>query len=222
MSGPYAGDPWITTQYGDFHLNRPEFVPEAMAHALAQQARYTGHASEQYSVAEHSLMVAGIMRLFQGFGDPFEGLLHDAAEAYTRDISSPWKPYMQDAVAIEKYVQGKIRERFNLPAEESAGCHEADKIALFIEAWYLMPHKGEAYSDPLGVRSTAMDLVHGRGPDGKKWKVMAMDWRLAKHMWLEAFKHYGPKIEVAQGDVEMQVARATHGDQAPGHALVVP
>jgi uncharacterized protein len=223
-NGYNAIDPHITTQYGTFYLNRPEFKPEAIAHGLAQQARYNGHASEQYSVAEHSLMVAGIMRIFTGFGDPFEGLMHDAAEAYTRDIPSPWKPIMPDSVAIEDKLDSQIRAHFNLPPHKTAGCHEADKIALFIEAWFLMPHKGEAYTDPLGVRPTAMELINGRGPDGKKWKVIAMDWKLGKHMWLEAFKHYGPQISVVEGlgGVEGEAARAANGNKAQGHALVIP
>jgi hypothetical protein len=214
--------PWIHTQFGRFYFDEPEFKPEAIAWALSQQNRYNGHTSEPYSVAEHCLMVSGIMRYFQGFGDPFEGLMHDASEAYLRDIPAPWKQFLPDCVAVEKRLDKQIRTAFNLPAEKSKGCNEADKIALFIESWYLMPDQGEGFTDVLGVRSTALDLIHGRGPDGKKWKVMCMDWKLAKHMWMEAFKEYGPKIEVAAGDIEMQANRAEARNKAEGHALVIP
>lgn len=205
---------WIHTQYGRFYIEAPEFKPEAIAHALGMLVRYNGHVSKFYSVAEHCLLVCGLMHELK-LGDPFEGLLHDAAEAYLRDISAPWKQLVPDSVALETRVERQLRAHFGLPEEKTSGCNKADKLALFIESYYLMPEQGADFTDILGVRSEALQLIHN------KWKVHGFDPPLAKHLWMKGFQHYGPKIEVVQGDVEMQVNRAKDGDGAQGSPLVI-
>jgi uncharacterized protein len=206
---------WIHTQYGEFHIDNPTFNPEAIAHALAMLCRYNGHTRVFYSVAEHSLLVAGLMAELK-LGDPFEGLMHDAAEAYLSDIPSPWKQLVPDAVALEDRVERQLRQHFNLPASKTDGCNKADKLALFIESYYLIPSKGADYSDVLGVRPEAMALVNDH------WKVHGFDPNLGKHLWMKGFKHYGPKIEVVEGDVEMQATRAESGKVVEGSSLVIP
>lgn len=220
----YKHQPWIHTQFGPFHFEHPEFKPEAIAHALGMLVRYNGHVSRFYSVAEHSLLVAGLMAELK-LGDPFEGLMHDAAEAYLRDIPAPWKQFLPDSIAVEDRLDKQIRETFKLPAEKSAGCNKADKLALFIEAYYLMPNQGSDYTDILGVRPEALALVKDH------WKVHSFEPTLATHLWMKGFKHYGPKIEVVEGDAgmqasqavaEMQAARAEAGKVVEGSSLVIP
>lgn len=212
---------WIHTQYGRFYIDAPEFNPEAIAHALGQLARYNGHCSTLYTVGEHSLLVAGLMSELK-LGDPFEGLLHDAAEAYLRDISTPWKQLLPDSVAVEDGLEARIREHFKLPPEKTAGCDKADKLALFIEAYFLIPDKGADFTDVLGVRPEAMELVK------QKWRVHGLAGGftpdLVKHLWLKAFKHYGPKVEVVEGlgGVVAEAARAESGKLTQGSSLVIP
>ena len=62
--------PWIHTQYGRFNLLEPHFDERAIAHSLGQLARFNGHASRFYSVAEHSILVASLMSTLN-LGDPF-------------------------------------------------------------------------------------------------------------------------------------------------------
>lgn len=205
---------WIHTQYGEFHIDNPTFQPEAIGHALAMLCRYNGHTRVFYSVAEHSLLVAGLMAELK-LGDPFEGLMHDAAEAYTSDIPAPWKQLVPDAVALEDRVERQLRQHFNLPEHKTDGCNKADRLALFIEAYYLMPNKGSDYTDVLGVRPEALRLVNDH------WKVHGFDPNLGKHLWLKGFKHYGPKIEVASANVEAEAARAQAGEEEVGSPLVI-
>lgn len=212
---------WIHTQFGRFYIESPEFKPEAIAYALGQLARYNGHSSTLYTVAEHSLLVAGLMAELK-LGDPFEGLLHDAAEAYFRDIAAPWKQFVPDSVSLEHKLERQIREHFNLPLEKTAGCDRADKLALFIEAYYLMPDRGADFTDLLGVRDQAMELVRNH------WRVHGLAGgftpELVTHLWMKAYKHYGPKIEVVQGlaGVEAEAARASDGKVVEGSSLVIP
>jgi len=87
---------WIQT-YTGVHFRPFDPAPEDVrlediAHALATKNRWTGHAREPISIAEHSLRVA--WRLAEVGCSPstqMAGLLHDAGEAYLPDVASPVK-----------------------------------------------------------------------------------------------------------------------------------
>lgn len=101
---------------GQFHLFRPtrdEIKIEDIAHALSLLCRFTGHCKRFYSVAQHSVHAS--QRAPVGF--EFEGLLHDAAEAYVNDLSRQLKhhPSMRGYVDIEVHVDDRIRDKFGLP-----------------------------------------------------------------------------------------------------------
>lgn len=72
------------------HILNPtpdEIDIDDIAHALSMICRFTGHVSQFYSVAEHSLRVAK----YASKPNKLWGLLHDASEAYLNDIASPFK-----------------------------------------------------------------------------------------------------------------------------------
>jgi hypothetical protein len=105
---------WIRTYSGstfDFcDVQNSLMHIEDIAHALANTCRYTGHPNRFYSVAEHSIYVAmSVKPEYQ-----LVGLLHDAAEAYVGDVSSPLKALLPDYRRIEEKVWKRVVETFKL------------------------------------------------------------------------------------------------------------
>lgn len=177
-------EPYIHVQDGRFYIRQPTWVPNSMAHSMAQTARYRGNGDEFYSVAEHSVLVALLMREVTG-GDPFEGLLHDAAESVMPDVSAPFKQLLPDLRKEEKLLDLSIRAHFGLPADKSQACAKADWLALFIEAAQIIPERGADFVDPYNLRAEALELR-----DVGRWRIECLPWREAKEAWLEAFASF--------------------------------
>lgn len=136
---------YIETYTGKlFHIENPVNIDiEDIAHSLSMQCRYTGHSSRFYSVAEHSVLVSYIVD--SKFAK--SALLHDASEAYISDISSPFKPLLENYKELEDRIMLSVADTFDLPPN----FHEADAVkladvqALKLEAFYLVPSKGAAF-----------------------------------------------------------------------------
>lgn len=173
-------DPYIHTQCSRFYISDPVWIPEAMAHSMAQTARYRGNADDFYSVAEHSVLVAALMRDVVG-GDPFEGMLHDATESVLPDVSAPFKQLLPDLRAIEKVLDKDIRKTFGLTLEKTKEATTADWLALFIETAEIVPERGADFVDPYDLRQEALKLREGG------WKLLRLDWKAAKAYWLGAY-----------------------------------
>lgn len=141
-------EPWIETYTGKkLHFLEPqkdEICIEDIAHALANECRFGGHTSRFYSVAEHSILVATIC---SAQDKALEGLLHDASEAYLRDIASPIKQYLDNYKDLEKGLMYAIADHFGLEHgfHESKTIKHADTLALKAEARALLPSKGESW-----------------------------------------------------------------------------
>lgn len=148
---------------------------EDIAHALANQCRWTGHVSRFFSVAEHSLNVAALVP-----DDPkLTALLHDASEAYLADLARPIKkaPGLGEVyLEVEGRLEAAIAERFGI-APEPLG-HKAVKLAdeqaLWAEAKALLPLLGEQMPDP---------------PESVQ--IRCLRPTRAKAMFLSAFRAYG-------------------------------
>ena len=107
-----------------------------VAHALAHQCRFGGHASRFYSVAEHSVHVSKLCPPEHALW----GLLHDASEAYLVDLPRPLKRLPEFAVyrEAERRLQRAVAVRFGLPPYQPASVAEADDTMLWIEAHPLL------------------------------------------------------------------------------------
>lgn len=177
----YYASPYIHTRHGRFYLDSPTFDAESIGHALGMLCRFNGNTRIFYSVAEHSVLVSELMRKVTG-GNPYEGLLHDGAEAYLSDIPTPFKRLLPDWKRFEDQVQPPLRAWAGLPTVQSAECTLADKLALFIEAHYLMPERGMDYLDPLNARPQALALV-----DSGRWQLRCWEPITAGYMWVQQF-----------------------------------
>lgn len=169
---------FIETASGSkFFYEAPEFHIEDIAHAISMQCRYTGHCTQFYSVAEHSMMVANIMQILD-LGDPFEGLMHDATEAYLSDIAAPWKAMLPDYKVMEHTLEVKMRQHFGLSDNITPGCKLADWLALFVEANSIIPSKAVDWIAPPGIKEQAAELydrvlIWGYSPLAGKRRFLA-------------------------------------------------
>jgi len=128
----------------------PEMVCiEDIAHSLSLICRYTGHTKEFYSVAQHCTLMAECTQLF---GNPLARLLHDAAEAYIGDMSSPWKqmlwiadqpikynsPFFRPVKEWEQKIQQIIGIALKVDLTFTPEIEEADNRMYFTEVRDLM------------------------------------------------------------------------------------
>jgi uncharacterized protein len=125
------------------------FDAQETAHALSMQCRYGGHSRYFFSVAQHALLVADIMKHLS-LGDPFEGLHHDDTEHLLIDMPSPVKALLPEYKALERSLDARIRKFWGLPPTITEGCKRADYIALYVEAAVLIPSggRGQCWPDP--------------------------------------------------------------------------
>lgn len=149
-----------------------------IAHSLAATARWMGHTREPFSVAQHSVLVARCVPA----EDKLWAILHDASEAYWRDVPSPAKrmPEFQAYRDVEAGIMAAVCDRFGLPREEPASVRHADKVVLALEARVLRPR---------------IDPSHARWYDGVEVPeslLIRSCWghAKAKHVFLADFHYY--------------------------------
>lgn len=128
---------WIQTYSGlafDFEFPRLEQISiEDIAHAAAYLCRFVGHCERFYSVAEHSVHAADLLRMF-GLDFARWGLMHDAHEPYVADLPSPLKRLLPDYRRFEKIAENAVRRKFGLVGEMPAVVKRIDLVLLASEA----------------------------------------------------------------------------------------
>lgn len=129
---------------------------EDIAHALSNICRFTGHTKHFYSVAQHSYLCATLVPKEH----QLETLLHDAAEAYIGDVSSPLKAQLPGYQMIEFKLDQAIRQRFGLPAKKTPWVKEADLQMLAAEKAQLMPQFEEPWDILNGVAMPEVTINH--------------------------------------------------------------
>ncbi len=152
-----------------------------IAQGLSQACRYTGQCRWHYSVAQHSLGVYRIVRATDSrLG--LTALLHDAAEAYLGDWSSPLKAYFRQhapaALAMERGLEAAIGEKFGVDlVSRNPVIKAADRIMLATERRDLMA--GNTCDDWFATSGAAP-----AAPDAQR--IQQISWHAAKGEWLAA------------------------------------
>lgn len=123
-------------RFVDVRGAKPEHITlDDIAVPLSRIARFNGHTSAFYSVAQHSVLVSMLVwdlldvelpeaekfaggkaeRSYWRLVGARWGLLHDAHEAYIGDIASPLRELAQTLVACKGGLDAAIAERFGVP-----------------------------------------------------------------------------------------------------------
>ncbi len=111
-----------------------------IVNSLSHICRFNGHSKHHYSVAQHSVLVASA---FVKPDEKLYALIHDAHEAYTGDLTSPFKSYLETKSPniirnVENRLDGAIHKYFELeypvPIEIKEKVKHADRKALATEA----------------------------------------------------------------------------------------
>lgn len=165
MSNPFPGfkatpttvdDPsiWTGGTYMDLvNPNPAEISFSEIARALSRIARFTGHTNRFYSVAEHCVNCVAVFSQHAAgdiYTDPYlrdiaqDILMHDAAEAYLGDVSSPLKRLIAGSYKpLERNMHAAIAARFNLGGTSPEWVKRVDLEMLNAEKLALMPEAGD-------------------------------------------------------------------------------
>jgi hypothetical protein len=95
-----------------------------IAHSLSQLCRFNGHTLRHYSVAQHCVLVSRLV----DSDIALEGLMHDAEEAYTGDMTTQIKHSgdMFDFCQLGEKISLQIFKRFNL--QDTPAVHDEIKV----------------------------------------------------------------------------------------------
>jgi hypothetical protein len=126
--------PWITVYGGGaFSLEAPTpemFDLEAIAHALSNLCRFTGHTRKFYSVAQHCVLVSKVLDQYNDPYISYVGLMHDSGEAYVGDRSRPLKALIPQLVEVERGIYARLALKYGLPQELPLEVKDADNQLL--------------------------------------------------------------------------------------------
>lgn len=134
---PRMGD-WMQTvsggQFWPYDPRADEIFIYDIAVALSNECRYCGHVEDHYSVAQHSVYVSMCVPPKYAL----QALLHDAPEAYCKDIHRPMKRGLSGYAGVEHNVWLAVAERFGLEEELHPSVKEADEAVGLAEALQLL------------------------------------------------------------------------------------
>lgn len=105
---------------------------EDIAYGLARESRFNGKYKREipfYSVAHHSIIGSRLIQ--KEFA--FDFLMHDASEAYLKDLPKPVKNLLPEYSKLENKIQKIILQKFNLSLIKIPEIKEVDDRMLYTE-----------------------------------------------------------------------------------------
>lgn len=124
---------------------------DIIANALSQINRYAGQTPYPYSVAQHSVLVSGLL----SFNHAYEGLMHDATEGCgLSDVVSPLKRKAPIIKVVEARMRCALAPVYGLEYTEPAIVKQADELAYQLERWIL-----HSYPAPKGLDRDTYDYA---------------------------------------------------------------
>lgn len=194
------GDSWIAGSWMETNTGRI-FYPLApcakdvyiddIAHALAYQCRYGGHARFHYSVAQHSVLLADYAasrydpRRAETKHGPWDEptaaraglimLMHDSAEGYLVDLPRPIKHAMPQYLEAEARLEQILFPLFGLPYPMPAWAKELDNRIIVDERPQLMTRNSNSWSadglEPLGIKI-------------RRWSPRRANWEFLRRFFM--------------------------------------
>ena len=157
-----AVGPTILLQGGTYFdlldpANSP-FTIEDIAHGLAHTCRFAGQCSRFYSVAEHCVLASHVAA--PEFA--LRTLMHDAAEAFTGDVTRPLKSILPAYKAIERTIEAAIAERFKIGDWNVAEVKAVDLEMLAAEQQMMMPAIIDNWAVLAGVTPAPIEFAFWR------------------------------------------------------------
>lgn len=172
MANSRRGD-WMLTasgrQYWPLDPRAEDVRIEDITTALSKECRFGGHCDGFLSVAEHCVAVSHVVPPEHAL----QGLLHDATEAYCKDIPRPLKLGLGSAYAdIEELNWLAICEALGVNPDLHPSVKAADNAVLAAEREQMMPRGGPEWS--LGVEPARI-------------RVVGYEWREARGIFLHRY-----------------------------------
>jgi uncharacterized protein len=103
---------------------------------LSNNGRFTGQSNHFFSIAQHCLLVVDLLPnniIVNNPGIEIMALMHDAAEAYIKDMIKPLKIYFPVFKKIEEKIMKVIASKFDLNLELMPIIKKYDKQSQLIE-----------------------------------------------------------------------------------------